>query len=106
MTQNLEIASSEFKPPILSTVEQFCGRHRFKNQAGLRGEILNAEDRKNSRGERIPGNGLAEAGAIVRIGRRVYIDEEKYFKWVADQQPRPRAAHQYEQTRAARKVAA
>ena len=27
-------------------------------------------------------NGLAECGAIVRIGRKVLIDEAKFFDWV------------------------
>jgi hypothetical protein len=48
--------------------------------------ILNSADRMNSRGERIPGNGLAEAGAIIRLGRRVLIDEQAFFLWLADQQ--------------------
>ena len=27
-------------------------------------------------------NGLAESGAIIRIGRKVLIDEAKFFAWV------------------------
>lgn len=35
-------------------------------------------------------NGLDEAGAIVRIGRRVYIDVAAFDAWI-DQQQTPRA---------------
>lgn len=78
----------ESAPRALRTVEQFCDAYTFKTQAGLRSEILNAEDRVNSRGERIAGNGLAEFGAIVRVGRRVLIDDQAYFRWIAEQQRR------------------
>ena len=27
-------------------------------------------------------NGLEQAGAIVRVGRRVFIDEPKFFSWM------------------------
>jgi hypothetical protein len=83
----------ESSPRDLFTVEQFSARHRAFTQPGLRNYILYAEDRLNSRGERIPGNGLADAGAIVRIGRRVLIDEQAFFRWIAEQQKRvPRKA--------------
>jgi hypothetical protein len=52
--------------------------------------ILNSEDRYNSRGELIPGNGLKEAGVIVRVGRRVLIDEAAFDKWLAEQQKKHR----------------
>jgi hypothetical protein len=29
-----------------------------------------------------PGNGLIEAGAIIRLGRRVLIDEERFNAWL------------------------
>ena len=31
-------------------------------------------------------NGLAALGAVVRIGRRVYIDRQKFSTWVENQQ--------------------
>lgn len=79
-------------PRELFNVEQFSERRPAWTQAALRNLILNSADRLNSRGERIPGNGLAEAGAIVRIGRRVLIDEAAFFRWIAEQQKRTRAA--------------
>jgi hypothetical protein len=39
----------------------------------------------SSKGD-IPGNGLIEAGAIIRIGRKVLIDEACFFEWVESQQ--------------------
>lgn len=87
--------SAEASIRNLSTVARFSERYPAWTQPAVRGLILNSEDRQNSRGERIPGNGLAEAGAIVRVGRRVLIDEEKFFEWIAAQQ-----------RRASRKVAA
>ena len=80
--------STESTPRPLFTVAQFADRHPAFPQPGMRSHILNATDRVNSRGERIPGNGLA--GAIVRVGRRVLIDEQAFFRWIAAQQKRAR----------------
>lgn len=51
--------------------------------AAIHGQIFKAEDRFNSRGERIAGNGLAEHGAIIRRGRKVLIDVDKYAAWLS-----------------------
>lgn len=75
-------------PRPLFTVSQFSGRYPAFPPSSLRCKILNAEDRVNSRGERINGNGLAEAGVIIRVGRRVLIDEQAFFRWIAAQQRR------------------
>jgi hypothetical protein len=75
----------------LRTVRQFSERFPAWTEPGVRNLILNAEDRVNSRGVRIPGNGLAEAGAIVRVGRRVLIDEQNFFSWISEQQRARRA---------------
>jgi hypothetical protein len=73
--------------PALFTVERFAEKHHtWATQAAIRNHILNARDRFNSRGERIGGNGLAEAGAIIRVGRRVLVHEANFFKWLASQQ--------------------
>jgi hypothetical protein len=57
--------------PTLSTVPQFCAKHSFISQGGLRFQIFNADN-----------NGLSSFGAIVRMGRKVLIDESRYFEWV------------------------
>ncbi len=61
--------------PRLSTVRQFSERHPAFPEGGLRHRIFHAES-----------NGLRAARAIVRNGRRVLIDEEKFFKWLSSQQ--------------------
>lgn len=72
---------------ILSTVRQFSEHHPAFTAGSLRSLIFQAEPRKTSRGD-IPGNGLAESGALVRLGRRVLIDEAKFFEWLESQQER------------------
>lgn len=53
------------------TPKQFSKKHQAFPVGGLRGLIFN---------ENI--NGLSDTGAIVRVGRKVLIDEEKFFDWV------------------------
>lgn len=71
---------------MLSTVNQFAERHPAFNSGGIRWMIFNGKPRINSAGEEISGNGLLESGAIVRLGRRVLIDEDRFFRWVEEQQ--------------------
>ncbi len=56
------------------TVQQFTAKHTAFNTGGLRSLIFNEHT-----------NGLAKSGAIVRIGRKVLIDETKFFNWVSAQ---------------------
>jgi len=60
--------------PTLSTVNQFTEKQPAFTIGGLRSLIFN----ENS-------NGLAKSGAIVRIGRKVLIDDVKFFAWVESQ---------------------
>jgi len=87
----MQQSTNDFAPRPLLPVGQFSERYPAWSKAALRNLILNAEDRLSSRG-RIPGNGLAEAGAIVRVGRRVLIDEQAFFRWIATQQRKRNAA--------------
>jgi hypothetical protein len=75
----------------VKTVTQFCNDNTAFTQAAMRGLIFKAEPRITHEGTK-PGNGLIEAGAIIRIGRRVLIDEAKFFAWVRQQQPVSQAA--------------
>jgi hypothetical protein len=68
--------------PVYLTVEQFSERNPAFTPPALRNLIFKAEPRQSSRGE-IPGNGLAESGAVIRLGRRVLLDESKFLAWVA-----------------------
>ena len=59
---------------VYFTVRQFLAKHRAFTNGGLRALIFNAHI-----------NGLAKCGAIVRIGRKVLIDEAKFFAWIESQ---------------------
>ena len=60
--------------PNLKTVTQFSESNPAFPVSGLRWQIFN-EDK----------NGLKESGAIVRVGRKVLIDVDRYFDWVFSQ---------------------
>lgn len=72
---------------VLLTVGQFSDRHQAFSQSALRNLVFKAEDREGAAGI-IPGNGLAKAGAIVRIGRKILIDEARFFEWIESQNAR------------------
>ena len=58
-----------------------------KTPSAIRADIFKADDRLNSRGERIAGNGLGAHGAVVRNGRKVLLDVHRYGNWLAGQPP-------------------
>jgi len=75
-------------PRRLFTIKAFAERHSsFLTVPALNNQIHKAKPRHSTRGI-IPGNGLEEAGAIVRSFGRVYIDEDRYFACVSAQQAR------------------
>ena len=57
--------------PNLMTIHQFSLKHPAFPEGGLRHRIFHAET-----------NGLSQSGALVRNGRRVLIDEERWFDWL------------------------
>lgn len=63
-----------YQMPTLLTVNQFTAKQPAFTLGGMRSLIFNEHT-----------NGLAKSGAIVRIGRKVLIDESKFFAWVSDQ---------------------
>lgn len=58
----------------LLTVNQFISKHQAFNNGGLRSLIFNEHS-----------NGLAKSGAIIRLGRKVLIDEVLFFGWIKSQ---------------------
>jgi len=60
--------------PTLLTVKQFAEKHPAFPIGGIRFRIFHEEK-----------NGLKESGAIIRNGRRVLINEEKFFTWLEGQ---------------------
>jgi hypothetical protein len=59
---------------IFLTVKQFIDKHPAFTTGGLRSLIFNECQ-----------NGLAKSGAVVRLGRKVLIDETLFFSWVQSQ---------------------
>ncbi|SCX98249.1 hypothetical protein SAMN05216308_102260 [Nitrosospira sp. Nsp13] len=71
-----------FSPPVMLTVEQFSSKHPCFTKGSIRSLIFYARNRESSNG-RISGNGLENA--LVRVGRRVLINEELFFSWLDTQ---------------------
>ena len=65
----------------LHTVKQFALAYPAFTELAMRNLIFKAGKRSSSKGE-ISGNGLLESGAIIRLGRRILIDEQAFFAWV------------------------
>jgi hypothetical protein len=61
--------------PSLLTVKQFCSKYPAFTEGGLRDRIFYADS-----------NGINKVGAVLRNGRRVLIDEDKFFKWLRGMQ--------------------
>lgn len=89
--QNSEATPANTAAPAVFTVEQFAARNPAFTEAALRNMVFKAEPRHTSRGE-IPGNGLRECGAVLRLGRKVLLDEAKFFEWLRRQNGERRAA--------------
>ena len=80
--------------PNLATVENAAKHFANAGQTpgAIRCNVFKADSRLNSRGETIPGNGLAAHSAIIRRGRRVLIDLDRYGAWLAGQAPEGKVA--------------
>lgn len=84
MTNELQQAISN-KLPKLATVKNLpsCFPLLELTTAAIHGQIFKAQDRLDSKGRKIPGNGLEQYGAIIRRGRKVLINVDKYAAWLA-----------------------
>ena len=60
--------------PKIVNIEQLSQEVPAFTQASIRWLIFRAKE-----------NGLEESGAIIRLGRRVLIDEGAFFRWVQSQ---------------------
>ncbi len=65
-----------------ATVEQTAKVRPAFTRPALRDLRFKSADRINSRGEIIKGNGSAEAGVWISIGRKVLIDLEAFDRWI------------------------
>lgn len=70
--------------PKLATIKNLpsCFPLLGLTTAAVYGHLFKAQDRFDSKGRKIPGNGLAATGAIIRRGRKVLIDVDKYSSWL------------------------
>lgn len=77
--------------PRLATVEKTAELFTDAGltPAAIRALVFRADDRSNSRGDLLPGNGLGRAGAIVRIGRKVLIDLDRFAAWLESHRGQP-----------------
>ena len=65
----------------LLRVNQFLEKNPAFTNGQIRWLIFNSEN-----------NGLDDAGVIVRMPRRVFIDPDRFFAWLERQQPQRGAA--------------
>lgn len=72
------------KDPTYYTVEQFSLNNPAFTKSALRNLIFKADERLSTKGI-IEGNGLLKAGAVIRIGRKVLINESKFYAWIESQ---------------------
>ena len=83
-TQSIKPAYPDLppQPRILSTVRQFSEKNPAFSQGSIRNLIHFSTERYSSKGK-IPDNGLDTA--LVRIGRKVLIEDAKFFEWIDSQ---------------------
>ncbi len=58
--------------------------YEWLTTSALRHLIFKATPRKNSKGIPIQTNGLYECGAIIKIGRKVLIDLDRFDQWISE----------------------
>ncbi len=78
-TNQIDLPVVQQQARALSTVRQFSEKYPAFSQGSLRNLIHLSTERYSSKGK-IPSNGLAIA--LVRIGRKLLIDESKFFEWI------------------------
>jgi hypothetical protein len=70
----------------LVTIRQLSKMTRYSavfTEQRLRALLLCAKPRLSARGGCLPANGLYEAGAVVRVGKRIYFDVDRFEAWVS-----------------------
>ena len=65
--------------PNMAQLPQYCGAFTVSS---LRHLAFEAKQRISSNGDVILGNGLEEAGAIIRVGRKLLIDLDRFDAWL------------------------
>jgi hypothetical protein len=75
MTSNTQTTIEMPATRRLLTVKQFCAQHTAFTPGGIRWLLFHRDQ-----------NGLARA--VVKVGRRVLIDVDQFFLWIAAQNGR------------------
>lgn len=65
-----------------ATIEQAAQLRPAFTPAALRDIRFKADDRRNSRGDVIKGNGTADFGVWATIGRKVLVDLDALDRWI------------------------
>ncbi len=60
----------------LFTINQFTEKHKAFNEGSIRWILFNRKS-----------NGLEASGALLHNGRRILIDEDRFFDWLKSRQP-------------------
>lgn len=66
----------------VATINQAANLYPAFSAAALRDLKFKANDRKNSRGEIIKGNGTGPAGVWIQLGRKVLLDCDRFDAWL------------------------
>lgn len=76
--------------PRLATIDETAAAfpHARLTPAAIRALIFRADDRTNSRGDILPGNGLGKTGAVIRVGRKVLLDLDRFAGWIESHRER------------------
>lgn len=67
-----------YRIPDLVALPEFC----FLTESSFRHLVFNSRTRCGASGQKMVGNGLAESGALIRIGRRILVDPVKFREWL------------------------
>jgi len=84
MQSQTEVTSNTTTAQAAEFIPVTIWPHPWPTQGAWRAMIFAADARKTSKGT-IRGNGLIEAGAIRRVGRRVLVNPSRFFAWVESQ---------------------
>ena len=80
---------AQVTPQRLATVKNMVGRSEYSwlTESAVRHLIHDSKVRLNSKGEEIGDNGLD--AAIIRIGRKVLIDLDRFDQWIDSHRQAP-----------------
>lgn len=87
LTYRMPSPTAAVQERTLFTVDEFVELPEFNylSVSALRHLLFRSRPHYSASGEKIPGNGLVEAGAIVRLGRRVMISAPEFRAWTLSQ---------------------